>query len=88
MLNNGKVKNESACAQQNADLLKKISLMGTEITATSKTSIDHIYTNANKSNVSAGVIDSDLSDHYGLYTIISKIKRHQKRIKKHIRYET
>jgi len=30
MLNNGKVKNESACAQQNSDLLKKISLMGTE----------------------------------------------------------
>jgi len=30
MLNSGKVKNELACAQQNADLLKKISLMGTE----------------------------------------------------------
>jgi len=30
MLNNGKIKNELACAQQNAVLLKKISLMGTE----------------------------------------------------------
>jgi len=27
---NGKGKNESACAQQSADLLKKIRLMGTE----------------------------------------------------------
>jgi len=30
MPNNGKVKNESACANKNTDLLKKISLMGTE----------------------------------------------------------
>jgi len=31
MLNNGKVKNKSACAQQNADLLKKFSLIRTQV---------------------------------------------------------
>jgi len=47
MLNNGKVKNESACAQQNADLLKKISLMGTEVqTLTLRNKKQHSYTDA------------------------------------------
>jgi len=31
MHNNGKVKNEPACAQKNANMLKKISLMGMEL---------------------------------------------------------
>jgi len=37
--------------------------VATRITATSKTSIDHIYTNANTSNVSAGVLVTNLIDH-------------------------
>jgi len=33
MLNNVKFKNESACTQQNVDLLKKIRLMGIEVSS-------------------------------------------------------
>ena len=43
----------------------------TRVTETSKTLIDHVITNNKQRAVTIGVFTSDLSDHYGVFAIIS-----------------
>ena len=45
----------------------------TRVTETSKTLIDHVITNDKRRAVTTGVLISDLSDHYGVFAIISHI---------------
>ena len=45
----------------------------TRVTETSKTLIDHVITNDKQRAVTTGVLISDLSDHYGVFAIISHI---------------
>jgi len=50
----------------------------TRVTATSSTLIDHIYTNEKKKSKYSGVlVNSDLSDHYAVFTIIPKSIKHR-----------
>ena len=45
----------------------------TRIIASSQTLIDHIYTNDKKQSIYSGVLsDANLSDHFGVFTIIPK----------------
>ena len=48
--------------------------VATRITENSKSLLDHLYTNDKKSAITAGVLILDLSDHYGIYAIISDSK--------------
>ena len=48
--------------------------VATRITENSKSLLDHMYTNDKKSAITAGVLISDLSDHYRIYAIISDSK--------------
>ncbi len=43
----------------------------TRITSHSATLIDHIYSNINASNIKSGIIVTDLSDHFGTFSIFS-----------------
>ena len=45
--------------------------MPTRVTETSKTLIDHLITNDKQRTVAAGVLISDLSDHYGVFAMMS-----------------
>ena len=47
----------------------------TRVTSISRTLLDHIYTNDKSNSAVLGVLTtSDLSDHYGIFTIVPKIK--------------
>ena len=47
----------------------------TRVTATSRTLLDHIYTNDKSNSAASGVLTtSDLSDHYGIFPMVPKIK--------------
>ena len=48
--------------------------VATRITENSKSLLDHLYTNDKKSAITAEVLILDLSDHYGIYAIISDSK--------------
>ena len=43
----------------------------TRVTETSKTLVDHVITNDKQRAITTGVLISDLSDHYGVFAIIS-----------------
>ena len=46
----------------------------TRVTAISRTLLDHIYTNDKSNSAVSGVLTtSDLSDHYGIFTIVPKL---------------
>ena len=45
----------------------------TRVTETSKTLIDYVITNDKQRAVTTGVLISDLSDHYGVFAILSHI---------------
>ena len=46
----------------------------TRVTPISKTLIDHIYSNDTKSRINSGILVTDISDHFPVFAIISKIK--------------
>ena len=54
----------------------------TRVTETSKTSIDHVITNDKQRTVASGVLISNLSDHYGVFAIISYNNKPSKRSNK------
>ena len=53
----------------------------TRIGLTSKTLLDHIYTNNRKRRVVSGVLTCDLSDHYTTFAIVSAITKIKKTAK-------
>ena len=53
--------------------LKQLILTPTRITNTSKTTIDHIYTNINHCSVCSGTIVGDISDHLPVFAIFENI---------------
>ena len=60
----------------------------TRISFTSKTLLDHIYTNNRKRRVVSGVLTCDLSDHYATFAIVSAITKVKKRKIMTIKLET
>ena len=46
----------------------------TRVTSKSKSLIDHIYTNDIKHRINSGILVSDISDHFPVFAIISKMK--------------
>ena len=46
----------------------------TRVTSESKSLIDHIYTNDIKHRINSGILVSDISDHFPVFAIISKMK--------------
>ena len=50
----------------------------TRISLTSKTLLNHIYTNNRKRRVVSGVLTCDLSDHYATFAIVSAITKVKK----------
>ena len=76
----------SPTAQNYLDMLSSHALYPTinrptRITPNSFTIIDHIITNCNSHQISPGIIESDLSDHYPIFCIIQNTitsKRHDK----------
>ena len=50
----------------------------TRTSLTSKTLLDHIYTNNRKRRVVSGVLTCDLSDHYATFAIVSAINKVKK----------
>ena len=46
----------------------------TRVTTISKTLIDHIYSNDTKSRINSGILVTDISDHFPVFAIISKMK--------------
>ena len=46
----------------------------TRVTPISKTLIDHIYSNDTKSRINSGILVTDISDHFPVFAIISKMK--------------
>ena len=59
--------------------------VATRIMENSRSLLDHEYTNDKKSEITAGVLISDLSDHYGLYAIISDSKNRSQSHKENYR---
>ena len=47
----------------------------TRISLTSKTLLDHIYTNDRKRQIVSGELTNDLSDHYATFAIVSAIQK-------------
>ena len=47
----------------------------TRVTPYSATLIDHIYTNKQLIDTTSGIIISDVSDHFGVFTIVNSTQR-------------
>jgi len=61
-------------------------LKPTRITPHCRTLIDHIYTNTYEHNMTSGIIISDVSDHLGIFTIITKQSKVNKANNTHTPY--